>query len=118
MVTRRRTSRKKRSVRTLGNFGGSPARRTGGWVVLVLAALVVVNLYVFVWDKQTSVGAIKREADRATPTAMVPSRPLEPAAGSAGSAAPGTPPAGAPVGPPGVIDGKVGKSDTLGRLLK
>ena len=112
MVTRRRTSRKKRSVRPLGNFGGSPARKTGGWVVVVLAALVVVNLYVFVWDKQTSVGAIKREADRATPTAMVPSRPLEPAAGSAGSAAP------APVGPPGVIDGKVGKSDTLGRLLK
>jgi murein DD-endopeptidase MepM/ murein hydrolase activator NlpD len=114
MVTRRRTARKKRSVRTLGNFGGSPARKTGGWVVLVLAALVVVNLYVFVWDKQTSVGAIKREADRATPTAMVPSRPLEPAAGSAGLAAP----APAPVGPPGVIDGKVGKSDTLGRLLK
>src|SRR5262245_19972079 len=114
MVTRRRTSRKKRSVRTLGNFGGSPARRTGGWVVLVLAALVVVNLYVFVWDKQTSVGAIKREADRATPTAMVPSRPLEPAPTSAGSAAP----AAAPIGPPGVIDGKVGKSDTLGRLLK
>src|SRR5215470_14899513 len=113
MVMRRRTARKKRSSRTLGNFAGSPARKTGGWVVLVLAALVVVNLYVFVWDKQTSVGAIKREADRATPTAMVPSRPLEPAAGS-GSAAP----AAAPIGPPGVIDGKVGKSDTLGRLLK
>src|SRR5881394_890332 len=120
MVTRRKTARKKRSVRPLGNFGGSPARRTGGWVVLVLAALVVVNLYVFVWDKQTSVGAIKREADRATPTApgaatpaaMVPSRPLEPPAGAgSGSAA-------APIGPPGVIDGKVGKSDTLGRLLK
>src|SRR5262245_36565613 len=117
MVMRRRTSRKKRSVRTLGNLGGPPARRTGGWVALVLGALVVVNLYVFVWDKQTSVGAIKREADRATPTAMVPSRPLEeagvrPAAGSA------APPVAAPVGPPGVIDGKVGKSDTLGRVLK
>src|ERR1044071_6172756 len=118
MVTRRRTSRKKRSVRPLGNFGGSPARKTGGWVVLVLAALVVVNLYVFVWDKQTSVGAIKREADRATPTAMVPTRPLEPAPVAAGSAATSTPSAAAPVGPPGVIDGKVGKSDTLGRLLK
>ena len=86
--------------------------------MLILAALVVVNLYVFVWDKQTSVGAIKREADRATPTAMVPSRPLAPpgapAAGS-GAAAPATP---APIGPPGVIDGKVGKSDTLGRVLK
>src|SRR5215470_4529865 len=117
MVMRRRTARKKRSSRTLGNFAGSPARKTGGWVVLVLAALVVVNLYVFVWDKQTSVGAIKREADRATPSAMVPSRALEPpAAGSAaGSAAASAP---APVGPPGVIDGKVGKSDTLGRLLK
>ncbi|HEU4735259.1 MAG TPA: M23 family metallopeptidase [Kofleriaceae bacterium] len=77
------------------------------------------NLYVFVWDKQTSVGAIKREADRATPvtpSAMVPSRPLAP------PAAPGAPStattAPAPIGPPGVIDGKVGKSDTLGRVLK
>jgi hypothetical protein len=116
MVTRRKTARKKRSRRTLGNFGGPPARKTGGWVVLVLAALVVVNLYVFVWDKQTSVGAIKREADRATPTAMVPSRPLaESNAGSGSSVPPSTP---APIGPPSVIDGKVGRSDTLGRVLK
>jgi murein DD-endopeptidase MepM/ murein hydrolase activator NlpD len=96
----------------------------------VLGALVVINLYVFVWDKQTSVGAIKREADRATPTAMLPSRPLEeagirpepatpvatltpfaPHGGSGGGVA-------APIGPPGIIDGKVGKSDTLGRVLK
>src|SRR5215475_12579316 len=111
MVTRRRTARKKRSVRTLGNFGGSPARKTGGWVVLVLAALVVVNLYVFVWDKQTSVGAIKREADRATPTATVPSRPLAEVGAGSGSAP-------APVGPPGVIEGKVARADTLGRVLK
>src|SRR3954447_11990981 len=122
MVTRRRTARKKRAARTLGNLGGPPARKTGGWVALILGALVVVNLYVFVWDKQTSVGALKREADRATPSAMLPSRPLEagvPAAGSAaapmapvgpGSAAPGA--VAAPIGPPGVIDGKVGKSDT------
>lgn len=85
--------------------------------MLVLAALVVVNLYVFVWDKQTSVGAIKREADRATPIAMLPSRPLaQPGAPGPGPAAqPVTP---APIGPPGVIDGKVGRSDTLGRVLK
>ena len=124
MVMRRRTSRKKRTVRPLGNLGGSPARKPGGWVALVLGALVVVNLYVFVWDKQTSVGAIKREADRATPAAALPARPIAepisplgpvgPAAGS-GSAAPGI---AAPIGPPGVIDGKVGKSDTLGRVLK
>lgn len=105
----------------MGNFGGSPARKTGGWVVFVLAALVVVNLYVFVWDKKTSVGAIKREADRATavtPSAMVPSRPLEVAPGPGRGAGSGSPAAPAPIGPPGVIDGKVGKSDTLGRLLK
>src|SRR4051812_40443406 len=132
MVTRRRTARKKRSMRPIGNLGGSPARRTGGWVVLVLAALVVVNLYVFVWHKQTSVGAIKREADRATPMATVPSRPLaepRPGAPAPGVGSAALPPpgagrgtgiggAGAPIGPPGVIDGKVGKSDTLGRVLK
>ena len=114
MVTRRRTRRKKRSVArspgSLGTLGGPPARRTGGWVALVLGALVVINLYVFVWDKKTSVRAIKREADRATPTAMLPSRPLADAAAPAAG-----PP---PIGPPGVIDGKVGKSDTLGRVLK
>jgi murein DD-endopeptidase MepM/ murein hydrolase activator NlpD len=124
MVTRRRTARKKRSIqprgrsigRPLGNLGGPPARRTGGWVALVLGALVVVNLYVFVWDKQTSVSAIKREADRATPTATVPTRPLAEAAPHAQG--PPAAAASAPVGPPGVIDGKVGRSDTLGRVLK
>src|SRR5437870_13252763 len=121
MVTRRKTARKKRSVRPLGNFGGSPARRTGGWVVLVLAALVVVNLYVFVWDKQTSVSAIKREADRATPAATVPSRPLEVGASPGSATAPIGPrtAAAVPAAPatPAIVDGKVGRSDTLGRVL-
>ncbi|HEY0190833.1 MAG TPA: M23 family metallopeptidase [Kofleriaceae bacterium] len=86
----------------------------------MLGALVIVNLYVFVWNKKTSVGAIKREAERATPLATLPSRPLDsgvvatPGAVAAGSAAP----APAPIGPPGTIDGKVGKTDTLGRVLK
>jgi murein DD-endopeptidase MepM/ murein hydrolase activator NlpD len=107
-------------------MGGPPARKTGGWVALVLSALVVINLYVFVWDKKTSVSAIKREATRATPTAMVPSRPLGPlseAAPGAGDtrgsgSAPAQPAVPAPIGPPGVINGRVGKSDTLGRVLK
>src|ERR1700733_14530487 len=104
MVMSRSTRRKKRTSRTLGNLGGPPARRTGGWVALVLGALVVVNLYVFVWDKQTSVGAIRREANRATPTAMVPSHPLaERGAGSGSAAASATGPS-APPGPPGAID--------------
>jgi murein DD-endopeptidase MepM/ murein hydrolase activator NlpD len=101
-------------------------------VALVLGALVVVNLYVFVWDKKTSVGAIKREAEAKTlPPAALPSQPFDSAVGA--PHAPAVPPpngpslaadlrdagaAPAPVAPPGVIDGKVGKSDTLGKLLK
>jgi murein DD-endopeptidase MepM/ murein hydrolase activator NlpD len=116
ILMRRRTARKKRPGRqSLVSLGGPPSRRGSGWVVLVLGALVVVNLYVFVWDKKTSVGAIKREAEAKQPVAAaLPSAPL--------ATAPMPPPtagsAPAPVAPPGVIDGKVGKSDTLGRLLK
>ncbi len=114
---RRKTARKKRAT-AYPSLGAAPARRGGAWVVLVLGALVIVNLYVFVWDKKTSVGAIKREAEsKSAPAAALPSQPLlapnaPPASGSAALAAP------APVGPPATIDGKVGKSDTLGRLLK
>ena len=95
------------------SLGGPPARRSGAWVLLVLGALVVVNLYVFVWDKDTSVAAIKREAEAKTPAAALPSQPL--IAPAPPSPLPATP---APVGPPGVVDGKVAKGDTLGRLLK
>ncbi len=93
--------------------------------MLVLGALVVVNLYVFVWDKKTSVSAIRREAAAAgrpsTPAALVPSQPLVPSSpGLAGPAKPndGIGAAPAPVGPPGTVDGQVQKGDTLGRLLK
>ena len=135
---------------TLGGsrLAGAPARRGGGLVLLVLGALVLVNLYVFVWDKHTSVAAIKREAaskappgsDAAAgiPAAAVPSAPLVEAdnrswfagrarrgfaAGQAAvTAAAGRPSADAiaqqPVGPPGVVEDKVTKTDTLGRLLK
>lgn len=90
------------------SIGRPPAKRSGLWVALILGALVVVNLYVFVWDTKTSVGAIRREAESRPPAMAVPSAPL---------VAP-PPVVPAPVGPPATIDGKVGKSDTLGRLLK
>ncbi|MEO8706659.1 MAG: M23 family metallopeptidase [Kofleriaceae bacterium] len=81
-------------------------------MVLILGGLVLVNLYVFVWNKDTSVGALADAAHNKPPVAVLPSQPLEtPAPIEVGSAA-------APVGPPGTIDGKVGKSDTLGRILK
>jgi len=127
MVTRRRPKGKKKSASRayggLPSLGGADlrpgARRGGPWVALVLGALVLVNLYVFVWDKKTSVSAIKEQANKATPAAALPSQPLvAPApAPSRGSAAI-TAAAPAPIAPPGVIEGKVGKSDTLGRLLK
>jgi len=110
MVRRRSAPRKKRAVRPayVSSIGGPPAKRSGAWVALILGALVLVNLYVFVWDKKTSVGAIRREAESRPPAMAVPSAPL---------VAP-PPIVPVPVGPPGAIDGKVGKSDTLGRLLK
>lgn len=85
-------------------------------MLVILAGLVLVNLYVFVWDKKTSVAAIKQKAQEA-PAMTVPSSPLPPAPPSAAGGGIVTP-APAPVGPPGVIEGKVGKNDTLGKLLK
>jgi len=90
----------------------APAKKSGLWVLLVLGVLVVINLYVFVWDKKTSVRAIAEQAHNATPgmPAMnLPSAPL-------------VAPSPIPVAsnPPNqtVIEGKVGANDTLGKLLK
>jgi murein DD-endopeptidase MepM/ murein hydrolase activator NlpD len=90
-------------------------------VLFILAGLVLVNLYVFVWDKKTSIGAVKTQAEKAPPM-MVPSAPLPlpplPVAPPAAAVGDGVvAPATAPVGPPGGIEGKVGKGDTLGKLL-
>ena len=110
MVRRRTSTRKKRTAYPA--LGAAPARKNNAWVILILAALVVVNLYVFVWDKKTSLGAVQKKANEATPAMTMPSVPLPVVDASAGSAAP------APVGPPGAIEGKVGKGETLGKLLK
>jgi hypothetical protein len=140
MVTSRARGRKKKSAYRLDQVGyrrlngarGShgPARRGGLWVVVILAALVMVNLYVFVWNKKTSVSAIRRQAEAQGLPAELPAQPL--ADGAPGPAGPATPlaappsgargghlaPTPAPIAPPGVIEGKVGKGDSLGRLLK
>ena len=128
MVRRRTPPRKKRTVSSgrrdmrlhMGpSLGAAPARRGNAWVVLILAALVLVNLYVFVWDKKTSVAAIKQKAQEA-PTLALPSAPLSAASApnAAGNHAGDGLHVAAPVAPPGAIEGKVGKSDTLGKLLK
>lgn len=109
MVRRRTRARKKRTVYPALN--AAPAKRSGAWLMLVLGALVLVNLYVFVWDKKTGVRAIKQQAEAyspSPPSMSIPSAPLPVAT----DAVP------APVAPATTIEGKVAKADTLGKLLK
>ena len=115
MVRRRTSARKKRTAYPA--LGAAPAKKSGVWVILILGILVVVNLYVFVWDKKTGVRAIKQQAEAQTvapsPSMTVPSKPLEVVPPSTSIVAPAH-----TAVPPTVIEGKVGKSDTLGKLLK
>jgi hypothetical protein len=105
MVRRRTAPRKKRAAYAKLD-SAAPARRGGALVILVLGGLVLLNLYVFVWDKKTSVSAIQQQAraGSAAPSMTIPSPPLA-----------------APTGPADAVtavDGHVAKSDTLGKLLK
>ena len=75
MVRRRTSARKKRTAYPA--LGAAPARKSGIWVILILGILVLVNLYVFVWDKNTGVRAIKQQAEAQTALTMtLPSQPL------------------------------------------
>jgi hypothetical protein len=121
MVRRRTRQRKKRTVYT--GLGAAPAKRSGAWLVLVLGGLVLVNLYVFVWDKNTGVAAIRQQAEAAhpapamtLPTMPLATAPAQPAVAAPLAAATALPPVAAK--PPPAIEGKVGKSDTVGKLLK
>ncbi len=87
----------------------SPARKNGLWVLVILGVLVVINLYVFVWDKKTSVRAVAEQARNATPQMAVPSAPL------VQPAAPAQPARADDVTN---VEGKVGANDTLGKLLR
>ena len=92
--------------------GSGPARKSGLWVLLILGVLVVINLYVFVWDKKTSVRAIAEQAHNAQPALSLPSAPLVP-----------PPPTAVPTADHAhvaatVVEGKVAEHDTIGRLLK
>lgn len=115
MARRRRTSaRKKRSAayRGLRDAQRAPAKN-GLLVAGLLGALVVVNLYVFVWDKQSSVRALKQKA------AAVQPGQLRASAQSVMRLASDAPASEPPeVKPRRVVTGKVGKADTLGKLLR
>jgi hypothetical protein len=104
MVRRRTAPRKKRAAYAKLD-SAAPARRGGALVILVLGGLVLLNLYVFVWDKTSGVSAIKQQAlaGSAAPAMTIPSPPLAAA------------PAPAQLN---AVTGVVAKSDTLGKLLK
>src|SRR5512141_2439494 len=115
MVRRRTPARKKRTRRPPVGLalGSAPAKRSGAWLMLILGALVLVNLYVFVWDKKTGERAIKQQGEAHTGRDLamtLPSAPLPALAPS--PAAPGStaslPPPATPVT---TIEGKVAKSD-------
>ena len=138
MVAKRSPIRKKKAFQTLGP---APSKKGGIWVAAILGALVLINLYVFVWNKNTSVASIKEKANNATPALTVPSggglaaspQPTG-SSGAPGSrqfvAVPsvgmvsenGSAQLGSSAGPggtpPSLVDAKVGKGDSLGRILK
>jgi hypothetical protein len=108
MVRRRTSARKKRAA--YQGLGTAPAKRHGGLLVLILGALVLVNLYVFVWNKKTGVRAIREQAEaHGAPALALPSEPL---VTENGAARPG------PAVPARTVTGKIRNNDTLGRVLE
>jgi murein DD-endopeptidase MepM/ murein hydrolase activator NlpD len=116
-----------RKKKALPDLGPGPKSRNGLWVAILLAALVLVNLYVFVWNKETSLAAVRDRA-KGSPTMVVPSGASGPLGTVDSSAAPRGLFAGliaratgaARGADPGrnVVRGTVGNGDSLGRLLK
>lgn len=118
----RRTARKKKA---LPDLGPAPRSRNGLWVALLLGALVLVNLYVFVWNKETSLAAVRDKA-KGGPVMTIPTANGAIDGGGAGALDGSGPLAGlgqraaseaAALGG-NVVEGTVGNGDSLGRLLK
>ncbi len=118
----RRTARKKKA---LPDLGPSPRSRNGLWVAILLGALVLVNLYVFVWNKETSLAAVRDKA-KGGPAMQIPGASGE--LGSTEQITGGALPQGMmtslaqrsaqSASSLGLVQGTVGNGDSLGRLLK
>src|SRR5687767_3508459 len=105
MVDRRSSSRKKSTVLTLD--GRPPARRGTLRLLVLLGVMVLVNLYVFVWKDGTSIRAVKAKA-ASIGAETLPPAPTPPAADNPAAPAP----------PTGIIEGKVEKDESLGKILR
>src|SRR5512134_2851876 len=115
MVATTRRSRKKSSSLA------PPARRGNLGLLVVIAGLVLVNLYVFLWRDGTSLGAIKDKANSPEPAA-INGPGLTGGSGSDGVSPAGSGSGALDEGPaeaaPVAITGTVGKTDSLGKILK
>ena len=94
----------KKTIRT------NPARRGTIRLTLVLSALVLVNCYVFLWRDHTSIPAVMKQAE-GFGGAEQPSPPTPVESEAPVAAADDAPPTT-------LVEGKVEKGDTLGRILK
>jgi murein DD-endopeptidase MepM/ murein hydrolase activator NlpD len=118
MVDRRHRARKKS---TLEMGGKAPAKSGTLRLFVLLAIMVLVNLYVFVWRDGTSIGDIRKKAKDAdvgqtalskfgTSAASDSATALgDPTAIAAGSAAPDK---------GGVFEGTVAKNESFGKILR
>jgi len=116
VATTRRTRKKSTSL------GGAPARRGNLGFLVVIAGLVLVNLYVFLWRDGTSLGDVKKSAESQTIKGSALTGSGAPAAmpAAGGSAVdPNAPVDEGPAEPAAnAITGTVGKTDSLGKILK
>ena len=113
MVEGRSSSRKKSARASLVEVGArAPARRGTIRLFFMLGVLVLVNLYVFVWRDGTSIGDVRAKAQNigSAPIAPTPT-PLTGSGAGSGSALE------APTGPR-VVEGKVAKGESLGKILR
>ncbi len=118
MVDRRHRARKKS---TLEMGGKAPAKSGTLRLFVLLAVMVLVNLYVFVWRDGTSIGDIRQKAKDAEigqvglaggPGAGAKSPDGGAPVTSAGGAADSAPDAG------GLFEGAVGKNESFGKILR
>lgn len=113
-MARRRTAARKNKSATYAGLRRSqraPARH-GFWLLLLLGALVVLNLYVFVWDKESGVRALKHKAESTQPAMKIADRSLRsPQPAQVDRAV-------RPPQPAHAVEGRVVKAETLGKLLR
>lgn len=114
MARRRTSARRKRSAAYSGlrNAQRAPARN-GFLVAALLGALVLVNLYVFVWDKKSGVRALKQKAAAVQPGQL--SASAQPVKLLSDQVVPAT---SSDQRQRQVVTGRVGKADTLGKVLR